>query len=293
MCLGELDLAAEDVRKAIELYDPARHTRLAMSYGVDIRVAALCFQGEISWLKGNVDRARLSVAMALEEAKAAKHLNSVSMSLFFCGLVSFLYRDDSAARAYMDELMHLAKGQSIGAWPILGRAMLGWANMACGGAEEGVTRMCEGVSSARKLGVSMFMPIFLCRIADVMLAQERISEAERYVEDAEALVSRTGEVNYLGELYRLKAELHRLRSEFEMAGALYSDGLEVARKQNAKSVELRVATSFSQFLENQHEVKRGIDILKPIHLWFQEGHSSPDFVAAQNCIERLSRAAVQ
>ena len=82
-----------------------------------------------------------SVSLALEQARSSKHLNSVSMSLFFCGLVSFLCRDESATRSYMDELMRLAAGHSIGAWPLLGRAMAGWAQLMGGSTQEGLAAM--------------------------------------------------------------------------------------------------------------------------------------------------------
>ena len=149
MCLGQLEQATEDLDKAITLYDPAKHARLVTSYGVDIRVAALCFKGEVLWLKGHVDQAQQHVALALGEAKRSKHLNSISMSLFFCGLVAFLCRDRTAARAYMDEMMQLAAGQPIGAWPTLGRAMLGWVKADEGGVDEGLAMMAEGVGAAR------------------------------------------------------------------------------------------------------------------------------------------------
>jgi len=207
--------------------------------------------------------------------------------LFFCGLVSFLYRDELAVRAYMGELMDLAAGQSIGAWPTLGRAMLGWVKLVDGRVDEGLTSMFDGVSSARKLGVSMFLPMFLCRIAEAMLDENRLPEAELYVDDAQALVSRTGEVNYVGELYRLKAELHCRKSEIGQANALYCKAIENARAQNAKSIELRVATSYSRFLANQRQGKRGLEMLESIYQWFQEGRSSRDFMAAQAAIASL------
>src|SRR5262249_40532544 len=69
MCLGDLEEARLDCERAISLYVKEEHERLLTAYGVDIRVAARCFLGEVLWLKGYSDSARRSVELALREAK--------------------------------------------------------------------------------------------------------------------------------------------------------------------------------------------------------------------------------
>jgi adenylate cyclase len=204
MCLGELDAAAHDLEQAVSLYTKEEHERLLTAYGVDIRVAARCFLGEVQWLQGYADSARRSVALALQEAKNIGHTHSIAMSLFFCGLISLLYRDPKAVRDYMEEMVALAaRHGAIGAWPTLGRTMHGWSRVD-GELEEGLAMMNQGIEAAQKVGISMFLLFLKCRMVEILLSLGRIEEAERILAESEALMNRTGERNYEGELRRLK-----------------------------------------------------------------------------------------
>jgi predicted ATPase len=246
-----------------------------------------CFLGEVLWLKGYADSARRSVALALQEAKGIGHTHSIAMSLFFCSLVSLLYRDQDAVRDYMEEMTALASRQSIGAWPILGRSMQGWSRVAQGDLEEGLAMMKQGMEAAQKVGVSMFMPFLKCRMAETLLSLDRVGESERTIADAEAIMNRTGERNYEGELRRLKGELDWRNGRIEEAESQFRDALEITRRQKAKVVELRATTSYARFLATRGEPDRACAMLSGIAAWFDEGRDGHDLVAAEAAIVAL------
>jgi class 3 adenylate cyclase/predicted ATPase len=293
MCLGELEEATLDIERAISLYTKEEHERLLTAYGVDIRVAARCFLGEILWLKGYADSARRSVALALQEAKSIGHTHSIAMSLFFCSLVSLLYRDRNAVRDYMEEMTVLASRQSIGAWPILGRSMKGWSQVAEGDLDEGLAMMNQGMDSAQKVGVSMFMPFLKCRMAEILLSLDRIGESERTIAEAEAIMNRTGERNYEGELRRLKGELYWRNGRIEEAESQFCDALDIARRQKAKVVELRATISYARFLAAQSQPDRACAMLSSVEAWFDEGRGGHDLVTAEAAIAALRGEAPQ
>ena len=287
MCLGELNAAASALNQGISLYVPEKHAKLITTYGVDIRVALRCFQGEVLWLLGHVENARKSVAQALEEAKGIGHLHSIAMALFFCGLVSFLCRDKKAVHDRMLELTQLAAVQSIGAWPTLGRSMLGWSQLASEDMDKGFRMMLEGVAAAGNHGVSLFMPFIQCRMAEVLLCQGKLEEAGSLISEIEMLLHRTGERNYEAELLRLKAELCWKKSCFELADLQFRVAAEVAGRQSAKSIELRIATSFAKFLIERGEAARGLEILTQVYNWFGEDKESHDMTSAFSTLTAL------
>jgi tetratricopeptide (TPR) repeat protein len=289
MCLGNLKQATTYLDLAIARYDPQRHARLVTTYGVDIGVAARCFKAEVCWLMGLGDQATASAVRALDNAKKTKHIHTTALSLFFCGLVSFLCRDPAAVRAYMDELMHLASQQPIGAWPTLGRAMLGWTRLDSGEFDEGLAMMSEGVRAAQKVGVSMFMPFFLCRMAEASLAHDRPQEAAQYLAEVEALMARTGEVNYRGEFCRLGAELLRYQSRSAEAYARFEEALAIASAQQAGIIELRAATSYAECLIAQDQPQRALAVLRPVLGGLSEGAATRDLQAARAILSRLDR----
>lgn len=291
MCLGELEQATVNLEQAISLYTKEEHERLLTAYGVDIRVAARCFLGEVLWLKGYADSARRSVAIALQEAKSIGHTHSIAMSLFFCSLVSLLYRDDNAVRDYIEEMTALASRQPIGAWPILGKSMLGWSQVARGDVEQGLPMMKQGMDAAQQVGVSMFMPFLKCRMAEILLSLDRVDESERVVAEAEALMNRTGERNYEGELRRLKGDIHWRAGRMEEAETQFGDALNIARSQNAKAVELRATISYARLLAARGEPARGAAMVSSLAAWFNEGKDGHDLAAARATIAALGGAS--
>jgi class 3 adenylate cyclase/predicted ATPase len=287
MCVSELAAAALSLDKGISDYDTEKHERLKTAYGVDIRVACRSFKGEVLWLLGQQDSARASTAKALEEAKAIGHLNSIAMSLFFCGLVSFLYRDEGAVESYITEMIQLAGEHPIGTWPVLGRSMLGWSQLSQNDAGAGLRMMTEGVEKAANLGVSMFMPFFNCRVAEVRLRIGLAAEADALISATEELINRTGERNYVGELERLKGELQWRRGENGSAERTFQRAIDIARAQGATSIELRAATTFAQFLGERDNAGRGAEVLSAACRQFTEGEGSPDMTAALSTLDKL------
>lgn len=287
MCLGQLEAATLDFERAISLYIREEHERLLTAYGVDIRVAARCFLGEVLWLRGYADSARRSVGLALQEAKSIGHMHSIAMSLFFCGLVSFLYRDRDAVRDYMEEMMALATRQSVGAWPTLSRSMLGWSRVADGNLDEGLQMMNQGMEAAQKVGISMFMPFLKCRMAEILLSLDRVEDSERTVAEAEVIMNSTGERNYEGELRRLKAELCWRNGQLEEAASQFCEAMNIARGQKAKIVELRATLGYARFVAAQGHADRARAIASSVEAWFDEGRGGHDLITAQATIDLL------
>ncbi len=148
MCLGQLELAKDELRQLIDGYEPDKHSPLKAVYGADLRIAGRCFLSEVLWLLGDIDGAKASAAEALSEAREMEHIHSHALALHFCSLVSFLNRDKQQTQEYSDELLELTNTHVLGAWPTLGRAMNGWATMNAGNFDEKMKALIEGVAQA-------------------------------------------------------------------------------------------------------------------------------------------------
>ena len=93
-----------------------------------------------------------------------------------------------------------------------------------------------------------------------------------------------------------EAELHRLGGRYltmasgntEETETRYRSALRIARKQGAKSLELRVATSLSQLLCEQKKRQEAQDLLAPVYDWFTEGFDTPDLIEAKALLDELS-----
>jgi predicted ATPase len=108
---------------------------------------------------------------------------------------------------------------------------------------------------------------------------------------AEALTcaDRTGERFYEPELYRLKGALLLLQSadNHSAAEACFHHALERARVQQAKSLELRAATSLARLWQQQGKRDEARALLTPIYGWFTEGFDTADLQDAKALLEEL------
>jgi predicted ATPase len=98
----------------------------------------------------------------------------------------------------------------------------------------------------------------------------------------------------------LEAELHRLRGEALLAGAgtvseaeaAIEKGIDVARRQNAKSWELRGAMSLARLRRQQGRRAEARDLLAPIYGWFTEGFDTADLKEAKALLDELTEPAI-
>jgi predicted ATPase len=142
--------------------------------------------------------------------------------------------------------MHeLSARRSAGIWPVLTPAMAGWALVAEGRTEDGIATMAEAVQRASAAGVSVFVPIFRCRIAEALLDIGRLEQAGHRLAEAEEQVERTAEAAHLVELLRLQGRLLALEDDAAAAEDRWREALDVARRQGALALEGAVAATMS------------------------------------------------
>jgi predicted ATPase len=98
----------------------------------------------------------------------------------------------------------------------------------------------------------------------------------------------------------LEAELHRLRGEALLAGAgtvseaeaAIEKGIDVARRQNAKSWELRCAMSLARLRRQQGRPQEAVAVLAPVYGWFTEGFDTADLREAKTLLDNLTEPAI-
>jgi predicted ATPase len=109
--------------------------------------------------------------------------------------------------------------------------------------------------------------------------------------EALTLVDKSGERFYEAELYRLKGELvlqSGVWSRESEAEQCFQKAIEIAQKQQAKSLELRAATSLAKWWQCQGKHQEAYDLLAPVYNWFTEGFDTADLQAAKALLAKLS-----
>ena len=119
----------------------------------------------------------------------------------------------------------------------------------------------------------------------------QVEEGLSLVQEPLGLVEQTEERYYEAELLRLQGELLLQRSPHELSDgeAWFAKALDVARRQEAKSLELRAATSLARLWQWQGKAAEACDLLAPVYDWFTEGFDTADLRNAKELLNDLSR----
>jgi predicted ATPase len=157
----------------------------------------------------------------------------------------------------------------------------GWALVEQGQGEAGLTQICQGLAALRATGSET--GAYLIWLA---AAYGRVGQREEGLRVAEEALAR----NESAELYRLKGELLLRRSaeHHAQAESCFRQALEIARRQGAKSLELRAAMSLSRLWQRQGKQAEARELLAPIYGWFTEGFDTADLQEAKALLEALT-----
>ena len=135
----------------------------------------------------------------------------------------------------------------------------------------------------------MFRPYGLALLAEVYGKEGQIEEGLNVLAEALAAVRSTGGYFYEAELYRLKGELllQQVVPDEPQAEACFQQALDITRRQQAKSLELRAAMSLSRLRQRQGKRAEAYELLAPIYDWFTEGFDTADLQDARALLEEL------
>ena len=164
----------------------------------------------------------------------------------------------------------------------------GWALVEEGQGEEDVAQLREGYAAYCGDGAQIECSHWLALLAEAYRDTGRPTEGLRPIAEALDHVAQTGIVYYEAELHRLDGELrlHLDAPDEQRAEASFRRALEIARRQQAKSWELRAATSLGRLRGEQGRRMEARDLLAPVYGWFTEGFDTADLKDAKAVLDQ-------
>jgi predicted ATPase len=153
-----------------------------------------------------------------------------------------------------------------------------------------MAQMHRGLAAWQATGAEAVRPYFLALLAEAYAKVWQPEEGLSLLAEALAVAHDKGERRWDAELYRLQGELLLARSaeQHVEVEACFQQALEIARRQEAKALELRAAMSLAR-LWQQGKGTEAHDILAPIYHWFTEGFATVDLQEAKALVEELER----
>jgi predicted ATPase len=272
------------------LYNPQQHRAHALLYGLDPGMACRSYAALALWSLGYPDQARQCIEAALTLAQELAHPFSLAAALQYAANLYQLRREWPTAQELAEAAITLSTEQGFPQWLPWGTFMRGWALVAQRPGEEAIAQMRQGLAARLATGAEMGRSYALALLADAHGRAGRVQEGLRQLSEALAHMDTTGERPYAAEVYRLKGELllrQAMPDEAE-AETCFHQALDVARRQQAKSLELRAAMGLSRLWQRQGKCVEAQALLAPVFIWFTEGFDTADLQEAKALLEALS-----
>jgi predicted ATPase len=172
----------------------------------------------------------------------------------------------------------------------------GWTLAEEGQAEEGLIQMRQGLDAYAATGARLWRLYYLALIAEAHGKVGRFEDGLAEVDEALDLVRSTSEHEHEAELHRLRGELMLKRCRVgnsdsavqTEAKQCFQDAIDIAHRQQAKSLELRAVMSMGRLLQQQGRKEEARKMLSAIYGWFTEGFDTADLKEAKALLDDLS-----
>jgi class 3 adenylate cyclase/tetratricopeptide (TPR) repeat protein len=280
--LGDFTRAHEQLERGLALYLPGSDGPHLFSHGQDPGVFILSYLAWTLWFLGHPDQARERVEHAVRIAEQKRHAFSHVSALTFAARVFQCRRDLDRVRTMAGELVSSARDRGFSYYEALGRIHEGWARVLGEGDEAGLVELLDGYAALERTGTVLGLRGALVQLAESARRLGRVDTAREAIGKAESAGDDRGTHCWDAEIARLRAELGAESASEAERDAMFTTALETARRQGAKSLELRVALSYARAARSIHQRTRARELVREVAGRFTEGHTTMELTEAHH-----------
>jgi tetratricopeptide (TPR) repeat protein len=313
--LGDIATAHTHLEEGLAIYDAQRPHTHTFPAGQDLGVLALTYDAMALWVLGYPEQALERSRRAMNLAEEVAHPWSLATAMGYAAVVCVLRGDRQGALERAEATIELATEQGVFSWVGRGMMLRGWALAELGQAREGLAQTQQGLTLWQANGQELGKPFWLALLGEQYAKVGQVEEGLTAI--AEALT-----IAQTRELRVWEAELHRLQGELLLQQAAGGEGrsspaaprqsaraavratgpsplcaeaetcfrraLDVARRQQAKSLELRAAIGLSRLWRRQGKGQAARQRLEESYQWFTEGVDTADLKEAIDLLAQLA-----
>jgi predicted ATPase len=287
---GNIAAGRAHLDQAIALYDPAEHRPLATRFGQDVGMVILSFRSVALWVLGYPEAALRDADDALKKAREMGQAATLMYAL--AGIPYSLFGNYAAVAAQAQELVALAEEKGAPFWKAIGMMNQGDVLALTARASDATDMLMSGIAAYRTTGATLWLPHHWPRLARAHAELGQFEDAWRCIGEAMTAVETTKEEWCEAEVHRVAGEIALKSPEPDAAKAqaYFERALAVAREQQAKSWELRAATSMARLWRDQGKPRQARELLAPVYGCFTEGFDTRDLKEAKALLEELTSA---
>ena len=287
--LGELAPARTHLDQALTL--PGSQPDRGLSFaGQDPRVISLAYAAVTLWMLGYPAQALTRIDELLSFVQERSHPFSLVRALHYATSLHLMRREWATAQARAEAALALSTeqgfGQFVGSLTFQrGQALAGQAQYA-----EGLAQMRQGLATKQAMGSEIGRAGELALMAEAYGGSGQPEAGRPLLDEALAWMDTHGEDRTASVVYRIQGELllRHAVPDAPQAEACFQQALAVARRQQTKSLELRVVMSLARLWQRQGQCAEAYELLDPIYGWFTEGFDTADLQEAKALLEALA-----
>jgi class 3 adenylate cyclase/predicted ATPase len=287
---GQLDAGLKHAEAGLQIYDIDAHRGHAMRFGG--HDPAVCGWGQAAlakWLTGNADQAFESARKGIELGRQLNHAPSLGHGLVWASFVHHVARDPEAVAVFADEIERISTDHGLGLYLAFGGVLGGWARAGLGETAAGLEQTRQWLERYHSIQIQMGAGYFQSILAETLACDGRYDEALSELDTAIKLSAKSGDRFWDAEILRLQGaySLQNAKLDESAVEQKFLQALDVARTMNARSLELRAATSLASLWLGQSKSRQAHDLLAPIYGSFGEGFDTKDLGEARTLLGKL------
>jgi predicted ATPase len=288
--LGEYAAARTHLEQGIALTDPRRQRTLVLRTDVAPGVRCLAAAANALWCLGFPAQAVQRMQEALALAQDLAHPHSLAFAQQWATWLHHRRREVLAVEVQAEALLTLATAQGFPLWVGYGTCWQGWVRAVQGQGAVGLAQIHQGMTAVQATGQELNRPLWLVLLAEAAGYTGQSAEGLHLLAEALAAIEASRRGDLLAEAYRLQGELllRQATPAAAQAEVCFQQALTIARRQEAKSWELRAAMSLSRLWQQQGKRQEAYDLLVPVYSWFTEGFDTADLQEAKALLEELA-----
>jgi class 3 adenylate cyclase/predicted ATPase len=289
--LGEFSLSLHHLERAMALKDPHQQHKLISFVGTEPGVTSWMHATRVLWCLGFPEQAlrRRNEATTLTQTGANPF--SQAFHLAFAADLHQRFREVKDVQGLAEDCIDLATAYGFPLFKARGQVLRGWALAAQGIMQEGLAQLRLGVDMWLDTGAEFDLPWYLILLADTYKTVGQPDAGLSVLAEAVEAVRRTGQQEHNAEMRWLRGVLllRVSRPNPTEAETCFHQALDIARRQQGKSLELRAATSLARLWQTQGKDGEARNLLAPVYGWFSEGFETADLQEAKSLLDTLSR----
>ena len=288
MSTGDAAKARAHFDRAVALCDHAERP-LATGTGKDFWVYVLADRSRTLWTLGYPEAALADAQRALKDGGDLGRSVSLAYAAAFASIVFMLCGQYAAANAQLDESIAWAHEKGALFWEGLVTLSKGSLLALTGKASDAVRTITSGIAAWTSTGSTASMPMFSSHLARAYAELGQFDDAWRCIGKAMTAIETTGERWFEADINRMAGETALRSGQLDIVKtqSYFERALAIARKQQAKSFELRAAMSMARLWRDQGRLNEARDLLAPVYGWFTEGFDTLDLKEAKALLDEL------